>query len=107
MSSTRTFLESGMEPCPGFHLTSRLGVGGFGEVWEGVSSDGQRLAFKFIGCNQKHAAVVANEIRLLVRLRDLSHPHIIKLFTVLTRAQYIIVAMERADGGLHDLYNEY
>src|SRR5262245_54862299 len=97
-----------MEPCPGFKLTKRLGMGGFGDVWEGVSiADGGKVAFKFLNCANQSSTFVVNEIRLLVTLRDLHHPNLIQLKNVLTSPNYIILMMERADWNLSDLHRAY
>jgi serine/threonine protein kinase len=97
-----------MEPCPGFKLTKRLGMGGFGDVWEGVSTaDGGKVAFKFLNCANQSSTFVVNEIRLLVTLRDLHHPHVIQLKNVLASPNYIILMMERADWNLSDLHRAY
>jgi serine/threonine protein kinase, bacterial len=91
---------------PGCKLTHLLGRGGFGEVWEGVTADGEVLAFKFLP-GSRPASVTVNEVRLLLSLRALKHPHLIELRNVAVSANYVIIAMERAEGNLMELLNAY
>jgi serine/threonine protein kinase len=84
-----------------------LGRGGFGEVWEGIGPDGERVALKFLDCRHKSSAVVANEIRQLLHVRELLHPHLIQVHNVYAARHYIILNMELADGSLADLHDEY
>jgi serine/threonine protein kinase len=96
-----------MEPLPGYRLTQILGRGGFGEVWEGVAADGAKLAFKFLPCRFRPARSSANEVRQLLSLRELRHPHLIEVKSVVASPNYTILAMERADGSLLDLLHAY
>ncbi len=100
-------LNAGMEACPGFKLVKRIGKGGFGEVWQAIGADGQKVALKFVDCRSKDNSVVVNEIKLLLALRDLQHPHVIQLLNINTGPNYIILVMELADGSLNDLHYIY
>jgi serine/threonine protein kinase, bacterial len=100
--------REGMEPCPGYRLTKPLGTGGFGVVWEGkATSDGARVAFKFLNCADQSANFVVNEIRLLVNLKAVRHKHLIELYNVVASPNHIILCMERADWNLSDLHRAY
>ena len=100
-------LEVGSEPIRGHRLTRRLGRGGCGEVWEAARPDGRFVALKFINCKDQPSSLVSNEIRTLLRLRELRHPNMIRLFDVSATSQYIVLTMERADGSLRDLEEVY
>jgi serine/threonine-protein kinase len=96
-----------MEPLPGYRITQLLGRGGFGEVWEGVAEDGSKLAFKFLPVRNRPSSSTANEVRLLLALRELSHPHLIDIRSIVASPNYTVLAMERADGSLLDLLHAY
>src|SRR5262245_49550240 len=100
-------LTSGMEACPGFKLTKRLGQGGFGVVWEAVGRDGKKVALKFLNLKHQPQGAAANEIKLLLTLRDLKHPNVIQLLNIHTAPNYIILCMELADGSMNDLHYIY
>lgn len=100
-------LERGMEAGHGNRLTRPLGRGGFGEVWEAMSSEGRPVALKFMECGGRSGHVVVNEIRLLMALRELQHRHLLQLYGVSARTNYLVICMERADGSLFDLHQAY
>ncbi|HMP02951.1 MAG TPA: serine/threonine-protein kinase [Gemmatales bacterium] len=100
-------LSIGMEACPGYRLTKRLGQGGFGDVWEGSSPDGRKFALKFLDIRHQPPGSVATEIKLLLTLRDLKHPNLIQLENIVTLPNAIVLIMELADGSLHDLHYVY
>lgn len=99
--------ESGAKPVPGYTLTSRLGAGAFGVVWEARHESGSKLAFKFLDCRKLSPAAIAGEVRLLRSLTGLNHPHIIPLTGVHSWGKYLILMMELADGSLEDLHRTY
>jgi serine/threonine protein kinase len=100
-------LFEGQVPIPGYHITRRLGEGGFGQVWAATSPKGESVALKFIDCQGKQSSVIAQEIRMMRGLKDMRHPYFIKLHDICASPPYIIIIMERADGSLQDLLNIY
>ena len=98
-------LQIGTAPYPGYHLRRPLGSGGFGEVWKAETDDGRELALKFLPCDGGRLA--ARELRSLQAICQLQHPHLIRIERVWCWEGYVVIAMERADGSLLDLYNVY
>jgi serine/threonine protein kinase len=84
----------------------RLGIGGCGEVWEASRTDGS-FALKFIDCRNQPSLLVANEIRMLLKVRELSHPNMIRMHDVIALKQHIALVMDRADGNLLELEEIY
>lgn len=81
-----------------------IGVGTFAKVKEAVhSSIGLKVAMKIV--NRRKIAQLEMAARLkreVAYLRKLKHPHIIKLYEVITTPTDIILVMEYASGELFD-----
>jgi serine/threonine-protein kinase len=98
-------LKKGAEPYPGYRLDRMLGRGGWGEVWRALREDGQELALKFLPNESQLAAV--QEIRALQAVRQIKHPNLIQIEQVWCCSGYMVIAMEMAEGSLHDLLDIY
>lgn len=94
-------LRGGKELWSGFTLVRIRGHGGFGHVWEAASPSGERVALKFIRCGNNLTAT--QEVRNILRVRALDHPHLVRIHDVRCDRGYVIVSMELADGSLEDL----
>jgi serine/threonine-protein kinase len=97
-------LKEGAVPKPGLRLTRQLGAGAAGEVWEGITDQGNKLALKFIRLQNTAPEMVSNEVRLLTTLRQIQHPHVLTLDDVICLNEMIVLVMELAKGSLWDLY---
>src|SRR5437773_587762 len=91
-------LAEGLEPLPGYRLTQYLGRGGWGEVWQATRPDGQASALKFLPCTSPEAA--AQEIRALQAIKQLEHPHLLRIEQIWCGDGYLVIAMELAKGSL-------
>src|SRR5262245_46106583 len=98
-------MMSGVEPFPGYRLTQMLGRGAWSEVWRATGPGGRQLALKLIPSQDPKASV--REIRALQVVRQLKHPNILRTEQVWSSAGYVIIAMELAEGSLHDLAEVY
>lgn len=105
MDAPTLFLEEGMEPYPGFRLTTFLGRGGWGEVWKAERADGEVFALKFLPSDTLLSA--SQEIRALQTLRQLHHPNLLRIDNVWSCPRHLVVVMELAEGSLLDLMAVY
>ncbi|CAG8508634.1 14696_t:CDS:10 [Rhizophagus irregularis] len=91
-----------------YNVLQTLGVGSFGKVKMAVHSiTGHKVAMKFI--NRKKIAnldMVGRVKREIQYLKLLRHPHIIKLYEVITTPTDIIMVMEYAGGELFNFIVE-
>jgi len=101
MNSNSLSLRRGKELWAGYHLVRIRGQGGFGHVWEAATPDGKHVALKFLRCGNNLTA--AQEVRNILRVRQIEHPHLIRVHDVRCNRGYVIVNMELADGSLYDL----
>ncbi|HEX4591953.1 MAG TPA: protein kinase [Gemmataceae bacterium] len=98
-------LHPGGEPFPGFVLHLPVGRGSCGEVWEARGPDGAPVALKFLKC--KNSLLAAKEVRSFQSLSGMYHPHLLRVFEVFIQADYLVIAMELAEGSLMDLFDAY
>ncbi len=98
-------LQIGAKPFPGYCLRELRGKGGFAEVWEADSPDGQIIAMKFFATDQTSSTV--KELKSLLSIQKLSHPNLIKIHRIWSMAGYVVVAMELAEGSLMELLTAY
>ena len=102
---SRIRLEAGSVPFPGLKLIQLRGRGGFAEVWEAENHPGDRIAVKFMLSQNTTSSV--KEMRIIQAVQKLKHRHLLRIADVWSIPDYIVVAMELADGSLFDLLDVY
>src|SRR5581483_4032584 len=90
---------------PGYRLRRLRGRGGFGEVWEAESDQGGLVALKFLPCPRGQGA--AQELRSIQVVQGLPHRHLTCIERVWCAGEFLVVAMELADGSLANLLEIY
>jgi serine/threonine protein kinase, bacterial len=98
---SRVRLEAGCEPIPGLKLVQLRGRGGFAVVWEAVDRKGARTAVKFMA--SRNSSSSSKETRIIQAIQKLYHRNLLRVDNVWSIPDYIVVAMELADGSLLDL----
>ena len=63
------------------------------------------MALKFLICKNTAGAAIENRANQIVQ--QLQHPNLIRICKVWSQPGYLVVAMELADGSLHDLLTAY
>jgi serine/threonine protein kinase len=98
---SRIRLEAGSRPFPGIKLIQLRGRGGFAEVWEAVTTAGERIAVKFMASRNSKSS--SREIGIIQAIQKLTHPNLLRIQHVWSIPEFIVVAMELADGSLTDM----
>jgi serine/threonine-protein kinase len=96
-------LQPGQRPLPEYELVQLLGRGGFGEVWKAKGPGGFAVALKFIRLD---ATVGAVEQRAMQLVEEVRHIKLLGQFGSWQRDNFLIIAMELAEGTLQDRLQE-
>ncbi|KAJ1665954.1 Protein kinase [Coemansia sp. RSA 1813] len=93
---------SGKQKIGSYTVLQTVGVGSFGKVKLAVHSQtGHKVALKIIGRSKlAHSDMIGRVNREIQYLKMLRHPHIIKLYEVITTSTDIIMVIEYAGGEL-------
>ena len=90
---------------PGYTLTTRLGAGGYGEVWLANAPGGLTKAVKIIyGAFDDRRAEL--ELRSLHRIKLVRHPFLLSLERIEVVDNRLAIVTELADSSLKDRYDE-
>ncbi len=96
-------LKPNTEPIPGYHVTERLGTGGYGEVWKAEAPGGLQKAIKFIyGYLSDDKAT--RELKALNRIKQIRHPFLLSLERIEVVDGQLLIVTELADGSLKDRF---
>ncbi|MFT3878317.1 MAG: hypothetical protein QM703_01495 [Gemmatales bacterium] len=110
-------IEQDAEPIPGYRLISRLGGGGYGDVWKCEAPGGLNKAIKFVFGQLGPAenvigedlddARAAQELKSLERIKKIRHPFILALDRYEVVDGQLMIVSELADCSLFDRFREY
>ena len=90
---------------PGYTLESRLGVGGYGEVWKALGPGGLPKAVKIL-FGQLDGPQADAELKSLERMRELRHPFLLSIERIEVIQGRLVVVTELADGCLDKRFQQ-
>ncbi|HEX5446196.1 MAG TPA: protein kinase, partial [Pirellulales bacterium] len=93
------------EPIPGYLLSERIGIGGYGEVWKVRAPGGLTKAIKFV-YGRLDDDRGSRELKALGRIKEVRHPFLLSLerFDVVDGQLYIVT--ELAEMSLMDRFRQ-
>jgi eukaryotic-like serine/threonine-protein kinase len=89
-----------------YQLVSRLGSGGYAEVWKAIGPGGLPKAVKLL-YGQRNEAHAESELKALERMRHLRHPFLLNIERIEVVDSRLVVVTELADCSLADRFEEY
>jgi serine/threonine protein kinase len=92
-------LARGAEIIPGYVLQERIGVGGYGEVWNATAPGGLAKAVKFV-YGRLEESRASRELKSLDHVKALRHPFLLTLERIEVVDGHLVVVMEMADSNL-------
>ncbi|XP_072528188.1 testis-specific serine/threonine-protein kinase 6-like [Salminus brasiliensis] len=93
----------------GFKVLGNIGQGSFGQVKMAVSKSlDKKVAVKIIDCRKKKQEYVSKYLpREIAILREVKHPHIVKMLEMLSRGGFLFIIMEAAVTDLHQKVKDH
>jgi serine/threonine protein kinase len=89
----------------GYRLVSRIGYGGFGEVWRAEAPGGVEVAIKMLFRSIDHEEA-KRELQSLELIKGLRHPFLLQTQAYWSLQDRLFILMELADGSLRDRLRE-
>ncbi|HMP06884.1 MAG TPA: tubulin-like doman-containing protein, partial [Lacipirellulaceae bacterium] len=90
---------------PGYTLSTKLGAGGYGEVWLAHAPGGLTKAVKFI-FGSYHDKRAEHELRALQKIKEVRHPFLLSLERIEVVDGRLVIVTELADASLKDRFDE-
>ena len=91
------------EPIAGYRLVSKLGVGGYGEVWKVIAPGGLAKAVKIV-YGDMSGSRAEQELKALGRIKECRHPFLLSLERIEVVDGQLFIFTELADGCLLDRF---
>ena len=96
----------GVEPIPGYFLTEKIGMGGYGEVWRVKAPGGLDKAIKFVYGTIDDARAM-REMKSLNRVKEVHHPFLLSLERIEVVSGQLIILTELAESCLKTRFDSY
>lgn len=96
----------GVEPIPGYFLTEKIGMGGYGEVWRVKAPGGLDKAIKFVYGTIDDARAM-RELKSLNRVKEVHHPFLLSLERIEVVNGQLIILTELAESCLKTRFESY